>query len=100
MIPPVASPENFDGTLARFANYDRVLFLWELAERRPLRDVLPGLLNGARSILVVVGPEGGFSLEEAAIAHERGAHLVSIGTRIVRTETAALVMLSVLNYLA
>ncbi|MBV8726667.1 MAG: 16S rRNA (uracil(1498)-N(3))-methyltransferase [Candidatus Eremiobacteraeota bacterium] len=99
-IPAVVAPHDFDTILERFNGYDRVLFLWELAEQQPLHDRLPRLLKGARSILVVVGPEGGFSSEEATLAQQRGAHLTSIGRRIVRTETAALVMLAILNYLA
>jgi len=99
-IPAVSIPEDFASILERFSRYDRVLFLWELAERHPLRDRLPQLLSGAYSILVIIGPEGGFSSEEALLAQENGANLISIGSRIVRTETAALVMLSILNYLA
>ena len=55
--------------LARAKEYDVVLFPWELAERAPLRDRLPSVLAGARRILVIVGPEGGFSHAEAQAAH-------------------------------
>ena len=99
-IPAVLPAADFESILDRFSRYDRVLFLWELAEQLPLRDRLPQLLASVHSILVIVGPEGGFSSEEALLAQENGANLVSIGSRIVRTETAALVMLAILNYLA
>ena len=46
-----------------------------------------------------LGPEGGFSHAEADAAAARGAHLVWLGTRILRTETAAMVLLAVLEYL-
>jgi len=98
-IPDVVAVEDFGAVLERCAAFDRVLLLWELAEPRRLRDQLPELLRGARSILVIVGPEGGFSSVEAEDAQNRGAHVLSLGTRIVRTETAALVLLAILNYL-
>ncbi len=75
-----------------------MLFAWESEERRPLRERLPSLLAGVRSVLVVIGPEGGFSHEEADAARARGAEVISLGERVLRTETAALVLLAILNY--
>ncbi|HEX8806973.1 MAG TPA: RsmE family RNA methyltransferase, partial [Candidatus Aquilonibacter sp.] len=83
----------------RFESYDSVLFLWEVAEQRPLRTLLPAIVDGAKSILVVVGPEGGFSHAEGEAASASGAHLVSLGERILRTETAAMAVVAVLDYL-
>lgn len=99
-VPYVAEPASFDALLERFAGYDLVLMPWERAERTPLRELLPGLLRGAERVLVVVGPEGGFSAAEAARAAERGAKLVSLGERVLRSETAALAVLAVLSYLS
>jgi 16S rRNA (uracil1498-N3)-methyltransferase len=48
--------------------------------------------------LVIVGPEGGFSHEEADAAIAAGAHAVSLGSRILRTETAPLVLLTAILY--
>lgn len=97
-IPDVTDPQAFSQICSTFASYDAVLFPWELAERAPLREHLPGLVGGAKSILVVIGPEGGFSHEEAQAAQSAGARLISLGSRILRTETAALALLSVLAY--
>lgn len=99
-IPAVSAPRNLADVIASFGSYDVVLFPWELAQREPLRERLPQLISDARSILVVIGPEGGFSSEEAAQAADAGAHLISLGARILRTETAGLVILALLNYLA
>ncbi|MBV9403478.1 MAG: RsmE family RNA methyltransferase, partial [Candidatus Eremiobacteraeota bacterium] len=60
-IPTVEAPGDFEALVKRFGKYDCVLFLWELAEQRPLRASLPALVERAKSILVIVGPEGGFS---------------------------------------
>jgi 16S rRNA (uracil1498-N3)-methyltransferase len=47
---------------------------------------------------VLIGPEGGISHEEAAVAVAAGAHPISLGPRIFRTETAALVLISAVLY--
>ena len=98
-VPELHDPQSLAGFYPCFSNYDLVLFPWELAGAEVLRDVLPPLLERVRSILVVIGPEGGFSNEEAARAKDAGAHLISLGARILRTETAALVVMAILNYL-
>ena len=52
----------------------------------------------AREIMLMVGPEGGFSEEEVHAAVERGFITASIGPRILRTETAPLSALSIIQY--
>jgi 16S rRNA (uracil1498-N3)-methyltransferase len=49
-------------------------------------------------IIVLIGPEGGFSATEATSAKERGFHRVSLGPNILRTETAAIAVLSMIGY--
>ncbi len=99
-IPEVSEPLAFEKLVQSFSDYDRVLFPWELAEQVPLKTVLPELVENARRILVVIGPEGGFSHTEAEAAQDRGARVIGLGTRILRTETAALVVVALLNYVA
>ena len=71
------------------------LMLWEKATT-PLNQLLPGYPPTAISLLV--GPEGGFSAAEAQAAQEQGFLLVRLGSRILRTETAGLAILSILQY--
>jgi 16S rRNA (uracil1498-N3)-methyltransferase len=97
-VPDVAEVHDWDALLATFAEYDRVYVPWELAEPAPLRDVFERDLAGARSVLVVIGPEGGFASDEVESARASGAHAISLGRRILRTETAALVVLAALLY--
>ena len=97
-VPEVADVHDWDALLATFARYDRVYVPWELAEPAPLRDVFERELAGARSVLVVIGPEGGFSADEVERARDAGARAISLGRRILRTETAALVVLAALLY--
>jgi 16S rRNA (uracil1498-N3)-methyltransferase len=95
----VENPTPLMRLYGRFDEYDAVLFLWEVATHQPLREQLPAIVQGAKSLLVVVGPEGGFSHAEGEAARAAGAHVLSLGKRILRTETAALAAVAILDYL-
>jgi 16S rRNA (uracil1498-N3)-methyltransferase len=74
----------------------RALMLWEQERATRLSEAVseqPGPL------MLVVGPEGGFSEEEVARARALGARTVSLGRRVLRTETAALAALAVVQFL-
>jgi 16S rRNA (uracil1498-N3)-methyltransferase len=73
-----------------------LLFPWEEATM-PIKDVLREK-SGVKNIIVLIGPEGGFSAKEAEAAGGKGFHLVSLGPNILRTETAAVAMLSMILY--
>ena len=56
-------------------------------------------LNGLHtSITIIVGPEGGFDKDELELATNAGADIITLGRRILRTETAGLMLMSVLMY--
>jgi len=99
-VPGVEDPLPFQALLERFAGYDLVLLAWERAEAIAARERLPQLLAGVRKVLVVVGPEGGLSASEAETACERGARELWLGPRILRAETAPIVVLAMLAYAA
>jgi 16S rRNA (uracil1498-N3)-methyltransferase len=96
-IPTIEPVAGWDELLARFADFDRVYVPWELADVLPLRDVFEADATATR-VLVAIGPEGGFSSDEVARATAAGARAISLGSRILRTETVALVVLSALLY--
>ncbi|RMF89077.1 MAG: 16S rRNA (uracil(1498)-N(3))-methyltransferase [Nitrospinota bacterium] len=73
------------------------LLCWEGAST-PLRSLLPPQ-SPVHAIIFVVGPEGGFSEEEVSQAVEHGFAPVSLGPRLLRTETVALTMLTLLQFL-
>lgn len=98
-VPLVRDVLSFDALCATFPTYDAIVFPWEAAHPAPLRETLPALLEGASRVLVVVGPEGGLTHDEAERAARAGAHLASLGAQVLRTETAAMMVLSVLRYL-
>jgi 16S rRNA (uracil1498-N3)-methyltransferase len=99
-VPEIRDPLSFDALLERFGEYDYVLFAWELAPRVSLRERLLSELPGSGRVLVVVGPEGGFTHGEVESAARQGATLLSLGPRILRTDTAAIALLAVIGALA
>jgi len=68
------------------------------AEGRPLRTVLEALDEMPASVALLVGPEGGFAPEEVMLAKAAGVHPITLGPRMLRTETAALVAFSAVLY--
>ncbi len=73
-----------------------LLFPWEEGTT-PIRDILRAH-SGSKDIVVLIGPEGGFSQTEAEQAREQGFHPVSLGRNILRTETASIASLSMIVY--
>ena len=76
--------------------FDLVILANEREDTMPLFDTLKSNAN-AKSIAIIIGPEGGFTEEEISTIVSYGAKSVSLGKRILRTETAGLYMLSVIN---
>ena len=71
------------------------ILLWE-KKGEHLKQVLKQ--HPAKKIYVMVGPEGGFTEEEAAQAMDAGFIPVKLGQRILRTETAAITLVGILQY--
>ena len=94
-MPSVGATVPFEKAVEEAAGADLPLFCWEQATT-PLKDVLRG--RDPSTVSVVIGPEGGFSEEEAKAAEEAGLVPVSLERRILRTETASGAALSVLSY--
>jgi 16S rRNA (uracil1498-N3)-methyltransferase len=99
-VPAIESPQAWDDFCARAGEFERTFVPWELAERRPLRERLPELLGERKNISIAIGPEGGFSHAEIEQAEAAGATTISLGHRILRTETAGLVACSLFLYAA
>lgn len=95
-VPEVGEPVAFGALLDAFDRYDAVFFAWELAPQRALGDLLGARLPRSGRVLLVIGPEGGFTHAEAEAAAQRGAELLSLGPRILRTDTAAVALLAVI----
>ena len=73
------------------------LVCWEEEQRHGMRQALARLVDQS-PIVVLIGPEGGLTVDEVEMAHEYGFATVSLGPRVLRTETAAIVLTSVVRY--
>lgn len=85
------------GQVLQGAHHAVKLLLWEEEQGNLLRQTLAGL-TVPDDVAILIGPEGGFSPEEAAAATAAGFIPVSLGKRILRTETAALIVLAILQF--
>ena len=96
VIPQVGQVMSFKEALKDAAAYDVVLIPYELAEDMThTRQVLDSIRPGD-SAAVFIGPEGGFEPEEVEAAIAMGAKSITLGRRILRTETAGMTLLSAL----
>ena len=98
MIPQVHSVLTMKEAFAYAKGFEVNLIPYELAEgmketRAILEQVKPGMRVG-----IFIGPEGGFDVEEVEMAMEEGIHPITLGRRILRTETAGMTMLSILMF--
>ena len=98
IIPTVGHPVSYQEALAAAAELDVVLVPYEnergmAATREAMEAIVPG-----QSVGIFIGPEGGFADGEIVQAREHDMRLISLGGRILRTETAGLAALSVLMY--
>lgn len=98
LIPEVKEPVKFSEALKLASDLDVRLIPYELAEgmdgtRRIIQSVKPG-----QSVSVFIGPEGGFEEAEVELAKEAGFQAITLGRRILRTETAGMTVLSILMY--
>jgi 16S rRNA (uracil1498-N3)-methyltransferase len=75
------------------------LIFWEEESRKTIKDVLTDdALEACRDFFIVVGPEGGFSKDEIEKTKEVGFFSVSLGKQILKVETAAASILSIIQY--
>ena len=95
-VPGVAPVATWREAVARCGEFDLVLVPWEEGGEQ-LKAVL-GATAGVRSVAVFIGPEGGLSPEEVALARSHGAQAVTLGPRILRTETAGLAAVAAILY--
>lgn len=97
-IPRVREAMIFSEALASAGELDVLLIPYEKAEgMEATRQVIEGIRPG-QSVGIFIGPEGGFEEAEVEQAVALGAAPVTLGRRILRTETAGFVMLSMLLY--
>ncbi|HPC95261.1 MAG TPA: 16S rRNA (uracil(1498)-N(3))-methyltransferase [Sedimentisphaerales bacterium] len=90
-VPQIEPAIPFPQTLPRLAAFDRALIAATSGQTKRLSEALAASGRPLASVAVLIGPEGGFSNEETTLACQGGAVPASLGPRILRTETAAIV---------
>ncbi|EOH92848.1 RsmE family RNA methyltransferase [Enterococcus haemoperoxidus ATCC BAA-382] len=99
--PDIVLLEREQELLDVFSGYDKVLIAYEesakIGERSRFATALSGLAVG-ESVLIIFGPEGGFSPAEVDLFQEYGGIICGLGPRILRAETAPLYVLSAISY--
>lgn len=98
LIPKVKSVMSYKEAMQYAKNLDVILIPYELAEgMSETRQVVEAIRPG-QSVGIFIGPEGGFETAEVEYAITQGAKVITLGKRILRTETAGLTTLSILMY--
>lgn len=80
----------------KLEDYDLVIVPYECEDEYTLKNLLRKQTKELKSVLYIVGPEGGFDIEEIEYLKQKGANIVTLGKRILRAETASIVVGGVL----
>ena len=98
IVPKVGGLLKYDEALMLSKELDVVMIPYELAEGMEQTKQIMESVKPGQSVGIFIGPEGGFEKEEVEQAKEAGASEITLGKRILRTETAGLTALSILMY--
>ena len=94
IIPDVLPPRRLREI--DFSGYDRLIVAYEMEKATTLKEVLKN--TEGEKIGIVIGPEGGLEAGEVRFLNEAGGKTVTLGERILRTETAGMAMLAQILY--
>ena len=99
VIPHVLGTIDFKKMTEQLDQYDLVLLAYENETKQTLKEVLNRVnKEEIKNIAIIIGPEGGVDKNEVDTLVSKGVKCVSLGKRILRTETAPLCLLSMLVY--
>lgn len=98
IVPQIADVMSFKEALAFVKDFEVKLIPYELAEDMSKTKEIIGRLQPGQKIAIFIGPEGGFDESEVQGAMEAGVEPITLGKRILRTETAGFTVLSWIMY--
>ncbi|MCY6484255.1 16S rRNA (uracil(1498)-N(3))-methyltransferase [Clostridium aestuarii] len=98
LISNIRSILKFDEFIDELKEMDLIVVAYENAENYGIKKLIQELDKQVLKVAIVVGPEGGFEEEEIKSLKDNGAHIVTLGPRILRTETAGLTCVSLIMY--
>ena len=95
IVPEVLPVMDYNAAVERASTADRILIPYELCEDyETVKRLREGIREGIQSIAVFIGSEGGFERSEVEAVLAAGGEEISLGHRILRTETAAIAVLA------
>ena len=97
VVPVIDRPRAFGEATREIAGHDAAWVFWEGGGQALARTAAEA--GSPTRLLLLVGPEGGFTPEEVAVAEAAGARLVSLGPRVLRAESAGLAAVAVCQFL-
>ncbi len=96
IIPEISMPVSFKEALSEASSLTHKLVPYECAEGIAHTKEVMNKINPGDSVAIFIGPEGGFDEGEIELAKSSGFEIITLGKRILRTETAGMVVLSIL----
>ncbi len=96
-VPSVTAPVSFDKAIEMMKECDAAIIPYECEKDGKLADCIP---QGIETFGIIIGPEGGFDEVEVKKAESAGVKRVTLGKRILRTETAGLIASALALYIA
>ena len=98
-IAKVSKVSSFADMIALASGDALKLIFWEEEFQKTIKDILKDeAITATKDFFITVGPEGGFSKDEITMAKEAGFISVSLGKQILKVETAAAAIISILQY--
>lgn len=99
IIPKINNITNVKLICNIMQNYDIILVAYEKEKERTLKSELKKIKEyNQKNIGIIIGPEGGLEEDDVKLLEESGAKVITLGNRILRTETVALNVLSNIMY--
>ena len=101
IIPKINQITNIKNICNLINDYDIVLLAYENEKENTLKNELLKIKDKTEKNLkigVIIGPEGGLDIEEVQVLKENGAKVITLGKRILRTETVAFTLISIIMY--
>lgn len=97
IMPEIQEVKIYSEIIEMLNQYDYILMPYELETGKDIKTALNST-SSPKNIAVIIGSEGGFCQEEVGLVKEADADIVSLGNRILRAETAAISVISIVMY--
>lgn len=97
IVPEIAMPISFKDAVTELCNYDKSFAPYECEDSNSIKNEIHAI-KGNMSIAFIIGPEGGYDMSEINSLKTNGISTVTLGKRILRTETAGEAVLAMLMY--